>query len=59
MPNLPVYNITIRVLADGKKIKHLTLLPKGTSVSFQKKKDYVEFNLPKLDTYAMFELTYE
>ncbi len=59
MPNLPVYTITIRVLAREKKIKCLALLPKGRPVSFQKKKGYVEFTLPKIDTYAMLELSYE
>lgn len=59
MPNLPVYDITIRVLTGKKKIKRLVLVPKGTSVPFQRQKEYVEFNLSRLDTYAMLELSYE
>jgi len=59
MPNLPVCDVTVRVLAGKKTVKRLTLAPKGTAVAFRKKKGYVEFTLPKLETYALYELSYE
>ncbi len=59
LPYTPVHNIRARIKLDGKAPKALWLLPKKQALTYTiKDKDYVEFFVPRLETFAMFALDY-
>lgn len=58
LPNIPVYNIKIRVKLDGKTVKQLIALPEEKEIQYSKN-GYVEFTVAKLETFLMFALVYK
>jgi hypothetical protein len=58
LPNIPVDGIRARVRLDGKTVTCVQLLPDETPQPFEVKDGYVEFGVPRLDTFHMLALEY-
>ena len=52
-PILPVYQVTAKVLLNGRKLKAAVLLPDESPVETRIEGDYVCVTLPRLDIFAM------
>lgn len=59
LPNIPVYEMEIQVLTDGKTPGKLRLLPEEKEWKYTIEGGFVKFTLPKLDTFHMFALQYD
>lgn len=59
LPNIPVENVKIRIRLDYKKPEKLLCLPERKKLSFEVKRDYLEFIIPKLETFLMLALDYK
>lgn len=59
LPNLPAFDITIRVRPVGRTIQRVALLPEGQPLPFEQTGGLVEFRLSRLDTFAMVELSHD
>ena len=58
LPNIPVEGIKLRIRLDGKEPKKLMRLPEEKELAYENKGDYVEFTVPRLETFLMFALDY-
>jgi len=58
LPNLPVYDISVRVRLDGRRPGRLAALPGQEALPFTVEQDAVCFTIPQLDTYLMLMLEY-
>jgi len=59
LPNIPIHEIKIKIKLDNKKPQRLTLLPEETELSFKVEESYIEFILPKLESFSMLRLEYK
>jgi hypothetical protein len=59
LPNIPVQDIRVRVRLNGKRPRHLRVLPAGTELGYELAGEYAQFTVPRLDTLAMVALDYE
>ncbi len=59
LPNIPVEGIKVRVRLEGKEPQRLIKLPEEKELAYETKDGYVEFTLPKLETFLMIALDYE
>lgn len=58
LPNIPVEGIRIRIRLDKKEPKRLIKLPEENKLTYEVKKDYAQFTVPKLETFLMLALDY-
>ena len=58
LPNIPVYNIKVRMWMGQKTVKKVMLLPEGISLDFQENVGYLDFIVPELKVYAMMGVNY-
>jgi hypothetical protein len=58
LPNIPVHDLSVRVRLQGKTAKNVCLAPKEEQLAFTIDGDYVQFVLPKFETYALCVLNY-
>ena len=58
LPNVPVDGARVRLRLDAKKPSQLGVVPDGQRLDFDVRDGYVEFTVPRLETFAMFELEY-
>jgi hypothetical protein len=59
LPNLPIFDLRIRVNAAGRLPVAVSILPARESIAFSKIGEFVEFVLPRLQDFAMVELRFE
>lgn len=59
LPNIPVNDIKVCVKLDHRKVKKLLKLPSGKVLKYKIKKEYIEFNTGRLETFLMFALDYK
>jgi len=59
LPNIPVQDIRVRVRLNGKRPRHLRVLPAGTELGYELAGEYAQFTVPRVDTLAMVALDYE
>jgi len=58
LPNIPLYNICVKVRTDGKCVKAVRHLPEENLLDWKEKEGYVEFVIPYLDTFTMAEIEF-
>ena len=58
LPNLPVYNIQLKVRMDGRHPCKVRVLPEGDVLEYQSADDQVIFVLPKLVNFCMIAIEY-
>jgi len=58
LPNIPVEGIKLRIRLDGKEPQRLIKLPEEKGLTYEMKKDHLEFTSPKLETFLMIALDY-
>ena len=59
LPNIPVDDIKMRVRTNEKSPRCLLLLPEERRLSYEMGKGYVEFVVPRLETFQMLALDYD
>lgn len=59
LPNIPIYEIWIKIWIDSKIPRRLMRLPGQQKIDYEIRKSYVEFMTPKLEDFLMLELDYE
>lgn len=59
LPNIPVTGIHLRLrAADGKKARRVRIMPDGEDLTNKVEDGWVEFNVPRLETYLMVAVEY-
>jgi hypothetical protein len=58
LPNIPVHDIRVRVYLEDKMPVQLLLLPEERAWGYEIRAGYVEFAVPRLETFVMFALDY-
>ena len=58
LPNIPIDGIKVRVCVGDRDVKRLILLPAGTELEHELKDGFVDFVVPRLETFAMVALEY-
>lgn len=58
LPNLPVFDLTVRVRLDGRAPLRLAFLPSKEALPFTVDKGFAHFVIPRLDSYRMLGLEY-
>lgn len=58
LPNIPVIDIKMKIRLDGKSPQRLMLLPEEKELDFKIRDDYIEFIIPRLETFLMLCLEY-
>ncbi|RAP78412.1 beta-galactosidase trimerization domain-containing protein [Paenibacillus montanisoli] len=58
MPNLPVYDINVRLRIMDRSIKSVLSITDGIELNFSATGGFAEFTVPKLETYQMIEVRY-
>jgi hypothetical protein len=59
LPNIPVYDINLKVWLEGKIPQRVVILPEGKSLEFTMQDGSVEFIAPRLDSFLMFAIEYQ
>jgi hypothetical protein len=59
LPNIPVTGIRLRVRLDGRRPGRLQRLPEMAEVPCAAGAGYLEFEMPRLETFLLFALDYE
>lgn len=59
LPNIPVYNTKMRVNLDGRECLSLVSLPDETDVPWAIVDGFVEFEIDRLETFAMYAVRYK
>lgn len=57
IPNIPVYNISLRVRIKGEALR-VTMLPDEKPIAFKQDGEDVNISIPKLETFLMLALDY-
>jgi len=58
LPNIPVHNLWIKLNLNGLSPKTFLKLPDETEYPYEKEDDFIRFELPVLNDFAMFALSY-
>jgi hypothetical protein len=58
LPNIPVFDLRMRIRTDGRRIREVSRVPDSESVEFTDSGGVVEFTVPRLDTYEMYTVGY-
>jgi len=58
LPNIPIFDLQVKVRLDGRKVKRIARLPGGETIEFSQENDRVAFSVPRLDTYGMYAIEY-
>jgi hypothetical protein len=58
LPNLPIYDLELRVHLDKRNARAVTILPSRQALKFAQTNDFVEFRLVELKDYAMVEVLF-
>ncbi len=58
LPNIPVFNLKFRVKSTGKNFSKVLILPEEISLPYEVKGEYLEVEIPRLDTYLMLGIYY-
>jgi len=58
LPNIPIEGIKLRIKLDKKRPQKLIRVPEEKELVYEFKRDYVEFTLPRLETFLMLALYY-
>lgn len=57
-PNIPIHGVRARVFTEGIEPATVSVMPSGQALAFTYDGEYVEFEMPVLDTYLMIVLSY-
>lgn len=55
---IPLYNLRIQVKMD-QQVEKVRLVPSETSLNFEQKEEYIEFNIPEINGYQVVEIAYK
>jgi hypothetical protein len=58
LPNIPVDGIKLRVWLDKRVPEKLIMLPQGEELSYSIQNGWMEFVVPRLETYMLLALCY-
>jgi hypothetical protein len=56
LPNIPVFDIKVRIRKDGKSFKKVLMLPDEVDLPIKENKEFWEIEVPRLDTYLMIKV---
>jgi hypothetical protein len=56
LPNIPVFDIKVRIRKDGKAFKKALMLPEEVDLQIKEKKGFWEIEVPRLDTFLMIRI---
>jgi hypothetical protein len=56
LPNIPVFDIKVRIRKDGKSFKKALILPDEVELPIKENKEFWEIEVPRLDTYLMIKV---
>jgi len=58
LPNIPIFNIRFGIKTRDKIFSKVVILPEEVPLNFEVRGDYLEVEVPKLDTYLMLGIYY-
>ena len=58
LPNIPVYEIAVRVWMAGRTARRVSLLPDRSAIPHRTQGGHIEFTVPKLESYAALCVQY-
>lgn len=58
LPNIPIFDLKLRVRMDGKQARAVRLLPEGTPLEYAQETETACITLPRIDDYALIEIEY-
>jgi hypothetical protein len=58
LPNVPIYDLKLRIRLDGRVPKRLVVLPLEEALPFSEAEGFVQLVIPRLDNYLMLMLEY-
>jgi hypothetical protein len=58
LPNIPIGKFGVRVRADGRIPKRISVVPGNMEITFAVRDGYIEFSCPRLETYRLIQAQY-
>jgi len=56
LPNIPVFDIKVRIRKDGKDFRKALVLPEEVDLPIREREGFWEIEVPRLDTYLMIKV---
>jgi len=56
LPNIPVFDMKVRIKKDGKAFKKALILPEEVDLPIKEKEGFWEIEVPRLDTFLMIKI---
>jgi len=58
LPNIPIFNLRLRIKTNGKQFTKVLILPEEVFLPYEIKDNYIEVKIPRLETFLMLGIYY-